>query len=82
MVDKRIDGLGNTHHSSKYDAPCVGAVESAGGSDGDGAEQDGRREGRKSDISAGDVFLERLARMLARSGPRVRMRAWPRWKYP
>lgn len=60
MVDKRIDGLGNTHHSSKYDAPCVSAVKSAGGGDGDGAEQDGRCEGRKSDVSAGDVFLERL----------------------
>lgn len=60
LVDERVHGLGNADHASKDDTPCVGAVESAGGGDGDGAEQDGHCEGRKSDVSAGDVFLERL----------------------
>lgn len=60
MVDERVHGLRDARYSCEHDAPCVGAVESAGGGDGDGAEQDGRREGDESDVSAGDVFLERL----------------------
>lgn len=60
MVDERVHGLGNTHHAREHDAPRVGAVESAGGGDGNGAEQDGCREGHESDVSAGDVLLERL----------------------
>lgn len=60
LVDERVHGLRHTHHACEHDAPCVGAVESAGGGDGDGAEQNGRHEGHESDVSAGDVFLERL----------------------
>lgn len=60
LVDERVHGLRHTHHACEHDAPCVGAVETAGGGDGDGAEQDGRREGDESDVSAGDVFLECL----------------------
>lgn len=52
--------MGDAHHSGENDIPCVGAVESACGSDGNGAEQDGSREGHESDVSAGDALLECL----------------------
>ena len=64
MVDERVHGLRDARYSCEHDAPCVGAVESAGGGDGDGAEQDGCCEGYESNVSAGDVFLECLHRCL------------------
>ena len=60
LVDERIHGLCDAHYSRENDAPCVGAVESAGSGYGDGAEQDGSGEGDESDVSVGDVFLECL----------------------
>lgn len=59
-VDERIHGLCHTDYSGEHDAPRVGTVESACGSDGNSAEQDGSREGHESDVSAGDVLLECL----------------------
>lgn len=60
MADECVHSLSDTHHSGEHDAPRVGAIESAGGGDGDGAEQDGYCEGDESDVSAEDVFLECL----------------------
>lgn len=60
LVDDRVHSLRDAYHSGEDYAPRIGAVESAGGGDGDGAEQDGCREGYKSGVSAGDVLLERL----------------------
>lgn len=60
LINKRIHGLRDAYHSGEHDAPRIGAVESAGGGDGDGAEQDGYCKGLESDVSAGDVFLEHL----------------------
>lgn len=60
LVDERVHGQCDAYHSCEDDAPCVGAVESAGGGDGNGAEQNGCGEGYESDVSAGDVLLEGL----------------------
>ena len=60
LVDERVHGLGDTYYASERDAPCVGAVESAGGGDGDGAEQDGSCQRHESDVFAGNVLLEGL----------------------
>lgn len=57
LVDERIHGLCHTDYSGEHDAPRVGTVESACGSDGNGAEQDGSLEGHKSDVSVVDVLL-------------------------
>ena len=51
LVDERIHGLSHADYACKHDAPCVGAIESAGGGDGDGTEQDGSGEGTISATS-------------------------------
>lgn len=58
LVDERVHGLGDAHHSREHDAPCIGVVESTGGGDDDGVEPDGCGKVHIPDVSAGDVFLE------------------------
>lgn len=55
LVDDRVHSLRDAYHSGEDYAPRIGAVESSGGGDGDGAEQNG-----ESNVSAGNVFLECL----------------------